>query len=206
MVGASGEVRAAFEAKGISDWDQMLAKRSAELKPDGRLCLFNLGIDEQGRYLGNTGGVNMFDTFAKLWRGLVEDGIISTSEFANTNFPQVYRTQSQFVAPLKDKKSTAYRSGLRLEHVESRVVRCPFEQAFSEGKCSADEFARNYIPTLRSWSEPTFKNGLDATRPAEQKARVIDVFYARYQDMVMRKPHGHGMDYVHVYLVCCKVK
>ena len=205
MVGASGDTRQAYEEKGAADWDNMLAQRAVEMKPGARLCLFNFGIDSEGRYLGNTGGVNMFDTFALHWRRLVDDGIITEAEFANTNFPQVYRTQAQFVAPLEDGKSAAYRAGLRLEHVEARVVRCPFEQAFSEEGGDPVAFARDYIPTLRSWSEPTFANGLSRERSAVDRARIIDAFYARYEDMVAADPKGHGMDYVHIYMVCEKV-
>ena len=204
MVGASGETRQAYEDKGAADWDNMLAQRGAEMKTGARLCLFNFGIDEEGRYLGNTGGVNMFDTFALHWRSLVDDGIITEAEFANTNFPQVYRTQSQFVTPLEDAQSAAYKSGLRLEHVEARVVRCPFEQAFNEQGGDPAEFARDYIPTLRSWSEPTFANGLSRDRSAVDRARIIDAFYGRYEDMVAADPAGHGMDYVHIYMVCVK--
>ena len=77
MVGASGEERVAYEAQGAKDWETMLLRRAEELKTGGRLCLFNFGIDEEGRYLGSTGGRNMFDTFAELWRELVDDGIIT---------------------------------------------------------------------------------------------------------------------------------
>ena len=204
MVGASRETRQAYEDKGAADWDNMLAQRAIEMKPGARLCLFNFGIDSEGRYLGNTGGVNMFDTFAQHWRGLLEDGIITAEEFANTNFPQVYRTQDQFVAPLEDAASAAHKAGLRLEHVEARVVRCPFEQAFSEDGGDAADFAHDYIPTLRSWSEPTFANGLSSERSALDRARIIDAFYQRYEDMVAGDPKGHAMDYVHIYMVCVK--
>ncbi|MEJ6708281.1 MAG: hypothetical protein QNK92_05670 [Amylibacter sp.] len=204
MVGASGETRQAYEDKGAADWDNMLAQRGVEMKSGARLCLFNFGIDSEGCYLGNTGGVNMFDTFALHWRSLVDDGIITEAEFANTNFPQVYRTQSQFVSPLEDTKSATFRSGLRLEHVEARVVRCPFEHAFSEQGGDPAEFARDYIPTLRSWSEPTFANGLSRDRSAVDRARIIDAFYRQYEDMVASDPAGHGMDYVHIYMVCVK--
>ena len=182
----------------------MLLRRAEELKPGGRLCLFNFGIDEQGRCLGNTGGENMFDTFAGLWQGLVDDGIITAKEFAATNFPQCYRTQAQFVAPLNDKENPVYKAGLRLEQVESRVVRCPFEQDFTENHKDADRFAKEYLPTLRSWSEPTFVNGLSRQRPPEEAASIIDTFYQRYEDRVAANPDGHGMDYVHIYLVCRK--
>lgn len=205
MVGASGDTRQAYEEKGAADWDNMLAHRGAEMKSGARLCLFNFGIDSAGQYLGNTGGVNMFDTFALHWRKLVDDGIITEEEFANTNFPQVYRTQDQFVAPLNDETSAAYKAGLRLEHVESRVVRCPFEQQFSEQGEDPKEFAADYIPTLRSWSEPTFANGLSPERSTVERARIIDAFYQRYEDMVAETPEGHAMDYVHIYMVCVKV-
>lgn len=204
MVGANPEERAAFEARGAEDWQSMLLRRTEEMKPGARLCLFNFGIDEQGRYLGNTGGVNMFDTFALLWKGLREEGVITQEEFLNTNFPQCYRTEAQFTAPLLDENSPVYAAGLRMEHVESRVVRCPFEKDFTENGSDPRKFAQDYIPTLRSWSEPTFVNGLNADRSDEDKARIIDMFYGRYEDLVASDPTGHAMDYVHIYLICRK--
>ena len=205
MVGAAPEERAAFTAKGAEDWETMLLHRASEMKPGARLCLFNFGIDDQGRYLGNTGGVNMFDTFAMLWARLRDAGTITEDEFRDTNFPQHYRTEAEFTAPLLDKDNPVYRAGLRVEHVESRVVRCPFEQNFSENGQAPADFARDYIPTLRSWSEPTFAAGLSADRPAQERAAIIDAFYQSYQDMVASDPQGHAMDYVHVYLICQKV-
>ena len=205
MVGAASEERAAFVAKGAEDWQSMLLRRAEEMKPGARLCLFNFGIDEQGRYLGNTGGVNMFDTFAKHWRAMRDEGLITAREFAATNFPQHYQTEAEFIAPLRDEANPVFQAGLRLEHVESRVVRCPFEQDFTENGRDPAEFARDYIPTLRSWSEPNFANALDAARPAEERAALVDAFYQRYQDEVAISPDGHAMDYVHIYLICRKV-
>lgn len=204
MVGASAEERSAYEARGARDWERMLLCRAKEMKPGARLCLFNFGIDDEGRYLGSTGGVNMFDTFSQLWSGLVDDGLITADEFANTNFPQCYRTEAQFTAPLLDEGNPVYRAGLRIEHVESRVVRCPFEKDFTENKRDPADFARDYIPTLRSWSEPTFLNGLNPERSPEKKAEIIDTFYQRYEATVATSPKGHAMDYVHIYLICRK--
>ena len=204
MVGAAPDERAAFVAKGAEDWQTMLLRRAEEMKPGARLCLFNFGIDEQGRYLGNTGGVNMFDTFAKHWRAMRDEGRITAAEFAATNFPQHYRTEAEFVAPLRDVDNPVFQVGLRLEHVESRVVRCPFEQDFTENARDPAEFARDYIPTLRSWSEPNFANALDKSRPVAERAALVDEFYQRYQDEVAAAPLGHAMDYVHVYLICRK--
>jgi hypothetical protein len=177
---------------------------NAELVSGGRLVLLNFGIDEKGRYLGHTGGVSMFDMFNRLWRELATEGLITEAEYANTNFPQVYRTIEEFLAPLKDPASAAYRAGLRLEHVESRHLVCPYAKGFAEHGLP-EKFANDYIPTLRSWSEPTFAAGLSGTRPAPERMRILDEFFARYRDAVAAAPKGHGMDYIHVHLVCRKV-
>ena len=203
MVGAKGAERARFAAQGQEDWQTMLLARARELVVGGRLCLFNFGIDEEGRYLGHTGGVSMFDTFNEVWSELAGEGRITRAEYRATNFPQHYRTVEEFIAPFEDSGSDVFRSGLRLEHVETRVVRCPYARDF-ESHRDAEKFARDYIPTLRSWSEPVFLNGLSAGRDPEEKAAIIDEFYNRYQSHVATAPLGHGMDYVHVYLVVRK--
>ena len=203
MVGAKGAERAAWDEIGCVEWQRMLHLRALELVRGGRLCFLNFGIDSAGRYLGHTGGPSMFDTFHVLWRGLAEDGTITGAEYANTNFPQVYRTAEQFVAPLNDPSSDTYRAGLRLEHVEERHLVCPYARAFAEHK-DAVRFAREYIPTLRSWSEPTFAAGLSADRTQQQRQRILDEFFGRYERLVAANPTGHGMDYIHIHLICVK--
>jgi len=203
MVGAGDAERHAYEEAGRIEWERLLELRARELVPGGRLVFLNFGIDEEGRYLGHTGGVSMFDTFNELWRGLADEGVISRPEYANTNFPQVYRTVEQFTAPLRDRASKVYRSGLRLEHVESRHLVCPYAAAFAQHK-DAERFAREYIPTLRSWSEPTFASGLAPEHTADERARILDEFYGRYERLVANSPAGHGMDYIHIHMVCAK--
>jgi hypothetical protein len=204
MVGASGQTRAAYLARGADDWRSFLLHRTRELAPRGFLALFNFGIDEEGRYLGHTGGVSMFDTFDEIWRAMVGEGTITEAEYEATNFPQVYRTVGEFRAPLEDSKSDVYRAGLRLEHVETRVLRCPFALDF-ETHGDAAAFAKAYIPTLRSWSEPVFFSGLTDERLPEERAEIIDDFYGRYEARVAEAPEGHGMDYVHCYMICRKI-
>ena len=104
MVGAHGAERRAYEAVGRAEWEKLLALRARELVSGGRLVLLNFGIDEKGRYLGHTGGVSMFDMFNRLWRELATEGLITEAEYANTNFPQVYRTIEEFLAPLKESR------------------------------------------------------------------------------------------------------
>ena len=207
MVGASGDALAAFGQQAKRNWEDLLLARSRELRPGGRLVILNFGIDEQGRYLGNTGGINMFDTFAELWSNMRNEGIITSDEFKNTAFPQYYRTVEEFCAPLKDQSSAVYQAGLRLVSAKTGVLGCPYRRAFDEaqGSMSNREFAVSYIPTLRSWSEAVFVNGLSGERPQEEKDRIVDQFYQRYEDRVAENPDGHAMDYVHCYLAMEKV-
>ncbi|MEL6795077.1 MAG: SAM-dependent methyltransferase, partial [Pseudomonadota bacterium] len=204
MVRATGEVRAAFEAKGAADWENFLLMRASELKPGGFLALFNFGIDEEGRWLGHTGGVSMFDEFNRHWAAMRDEGRITAAEYRATNFPQVYRTVDEFTSPLNDPASAVRAAGLTLEHVETRVVRCPYAAGFEAGDyADAAAFAEAYIPTLRSWSEPVFVNGL-SSRPGAEAGALVDEFYRRYEAAVAADPSGHGMDYVHCYLICRK--
>ncbi len=205
MVGASGGERQAFEEQGRKDWESFLLNRTNELASGGHLALFNFGIDEEGRYLGHSGGVSMFETFSEIWAEFRDSGTITAEEYTNTNFPQCYRTVDQFTAPLKDENNPVYQAGLRLKHVETRVVRCPYERDFTDSHGDAARFAREYIPTLRSWSEMTFASGLSADRPVEQRIAILDDYFSAYEARVREAPLGHAMDYVHIYLVLQKI-
>ncbi|MFO1059398.1 MAG: hypothetical protein U1E53_20820 [Dongiaceae bacterium] len=202
-VGATGAERAAFARQGRADWQAILLHRAAELRPGGRLVLVNFCRDEAGRYLGATGGVNMFDTFARLWRELLDAGAVTPAELQAMTLPQYYKDVAEFVAPLQDPDDPVHRAGLRLEHVETRVVRCPYAAAFA-AHGDAERFARSYVPTLRSWTESTFFGALSPDRPEAERRALIDRYYARYEALVRERPEGHAMDYVHAYLVIAK--
>ena len=206
MVGATGSVLEAFTHQAVKDWQNILLARARELRPGGRLVFMNFGKDEDGRYLGNTGGINMFDTFNDLWEQMAVEGKITQEEYINATFPQSYRTKEEFCAPLADTSSPVFAAGLRLVSAHTGVVGCPYRKAYerSNGSMSAREFAISYIPTLRSWSETVFLNALSPDRPIEEKAGLIDHYYQQYEDLVAHNPAGHAMDYVHCYLAIKK--
>ena len=207
MVGASGSALDAFSRQARDDWNRILLSRAAELKPGGRLVFMNFGIDEDGRYLGNTGGINMFNTFNDIWNELHEEGSITHDEWVDATFSQFYRTREEFCAPLVDPSSEVYQSGLRLVSAHTGVVKCPYRAAYEAAgeTMSTQEFAASYIPTLRSWSETVFATALDSARPEDARAALVDLFYQRYEDRVAADPTGHAMDYVHCYLAIEKI-
>ena len=202
-VGGQGKELAAFREQAHRDWRQILLHRARELKPGGKLVLINFARDEQGRYLGNTGGVNMFDTFNQIWLEFVEQKRITRDEYINMTLPQYYNTVDEFSAPLLDSDDPVYQAGLRLEHIDTRIVKCPYAEDFAQHGDSA-RFADDYIPTIRSWNESIYFNALSHERPLQERRQIIEDYYNSYRDRVRENPEGHGMDYVHAYTVISK--
>ena len=204
-VGAEGKELDAFRQQAHQDWRQILKHRASELKPGGKLVLINFGTDEAGRYLGNTGGINMFNTFNSIWQTFVDNNRISQAEYENMTLPQYYNSVEEFSAPLTNTNEAIYQAGLRLDHIDTRIVKCPFAEDFKQHG-DAERFAREYIPTIRSWNESIFYNGLSPERSTDERREIIEDYYGTYQSMVAESPEGHGMDYVHAYTVISKVE
>ena len=202
-VGAEGADLAAFRAQAAADWETILLARANELAPGGRLVFANFCADDSGFYLGWTGGQNMHATFAKHWCALRDAGAIDDAELHRATFQQFYRTEAEFRAPFDDPTSSIRRAGLRLERCFTRITPCPYAAAFAAGQPAAD-FARAYVPTLRSWSEIVFAGALDPARPEHERQNIVDRFYAAYEADVVAAPEGHGMDYVHCFMVIAK--
>jgi len=204
MVGATGDALVKFAEQGKRDWERILLNRSKELVSGGRLVLVSFGRDEEGRYLGNTFGVNMFDTFNEIWNEFLENGRISREEYVRMTLPQYYNTVEEFSAPLTDPASPVYQSGLRLVDVHTRIVPCPFAEEFKTHG-NVKRFANAYIPTIRSWNQSIFLGALDESRPLEERQELIESYYGTYHQRVLDAPEGHGMDYVHAYLIVEKI-
>lgn len=49
-----------------------------------------------------------------------------------------------------------------------------------------------------------FSLGLSDHRSPEEKAKIVDEFFKRYETLVAKHPEDHGMDYVHAYMVIAK--
>lgn len=201
MVGADKAERAQFSAQAAADWERILLARAAELAPGGRFICLNFGIDEEGRYLGHTGGQSMFDNFTHHWRALCDEGRISEDEFRRATFAQHYRTVEEFTAPFADSQSAVRQAGLKLVSVETRLTPCPYNAAYQSagGQMSKADYAASLIPTMRSWSETVFRTALEGRPEAECQA-LVDAFYGAYEAQVAANPEGHAMDYIHILM------
>ena len=204
-VGAKGFELEALRQRALEDWETILINRAAELKPGGCFVTTNLAIDDQGRHMGNTGGINMFDTLNALWHAMVEEGLITQEEYLATNIPQFYKTLPEFCAAIDDPQSALHDAGLRLEHAQTRFVPCPYAQRF-KADGDAQSFARAFVPTTRTWSETVFLNSLSTKRSAQERQCLVDKFFERYTQRVASSPHGHAMDYIHAYMVMRKAQ
>ena len=77
--------------------------------------------------------------------------------------------------PLGDGSDPVYQAGLRLEHIDTRIVPCPYAQSFEEHGDIA-RFAEEYIPTIRTRNESIYLNGRSAERPLEQRREIIEAY------------------------------
>lgn len=201
MTGASQSEVNLFKDQANKDWEIILLNRSKELIKGGRFVCINFGIDQQGRCLGNTGGKVMFDNFAKNWKQLEDEGIITNEEFINATFTQHYRTVEEFRKPFDNKDSDVSKSGLILKSCETMVTDCPYKTYYLNNKytMSSKDYAKTLIPTMRSWSETVFKNAL-VNRTENDANDIVNKFYNLYIEDVSSNPEGHAMDYVHVIM------
>ena len=204
MVGAEGEEYLCFSEQGKKDWETILLHRARELRSGGQLVFLNFCRDKKGKYLGNTTGVNMFFNFAQIWQDFMEQGLIREDEYQKMTLPQYYNTVEEFSAPLKNAENPVYQSGLRLKQLETHITACPFAEAFKEHR-DTKRFAKEYIPTIRSWNESIFFGALDPQRPLEERQQIIHDYYQTYQNQVLASPEIHRMDYVHAFTVIEKI-
>ncbi len=202
-VGAQGKEFEIFQKHARGDWETILRHRSNELRAGGHLVLVNFCRDEKGRYLGNTGGINMFDTFNQIWQQHVDDNVITQDEYISMTLPQYYNTVEEFSAPFNDANSEVSKTGMRLEYIETRVVDCPFKVDFQQHG-DAKKFAHDYIPTIRTWNESIYFGALSDKRPMQERKEIIENYYNTYESLVAENPAGHAMDYVHAYMVIKK--
>ena len=60
--------------------------------------------------------------------------------------------------------------------------------------------AKEYILGTRVWSNSTYRSALSDSRTEEEKDKIVDEFFARYEADVVQSPEEHAIDSVHCYV------
>ena len=197
---ASGDSEALtrFTTQALKDWAYVLELRSLELKVGGRLLTVNLSRDEQGRYLGHNGGEtrNVHDQLHQIWRGLADEGVITEEIYKKGTVLNFYKSPEEFMTPLKDTNSAAYRNGLRLVDERTVYVKCPYRRRWNEDGDTAT-FAAGLMATIRSWSRHSFASVAGDT--------IADQGYDRLEQRIAAAPDEWSLDYVEHHQMMEKV-
>lgn len=178
-----------------------LENRSLELHVGGRLVLVVFAIDKNGYYLGNTSAVpvNMFGQFNSIWKEFVSDGAITEEDFHRMTFANYYRTEEELKEPFEKGFF-----GLELRSLEIKTIPCRYRESYERGEySSATEYAKDYVGTLRTWSNSTFALAIENE---VERDRIMHKFWKVYENKVESNPRAHGMDYVMAYMEIERVK
>ena len=206
MVGADTSEKKQFMAQAAKDWEAILIARAKELTSGGRFVCMNFGIDEKGRYLGNTGGHSMFYKFNQNWRAHLDQGTITKEEDKNATFAQHYGNVKEFCAPFNDNLSKVSKAGLKLLSCSTRLTKCPYRSTYEKNirSMSKKDFADSLIPSTRSWSETVFRTAL-SERDEKESNKIINSFYENYKEEVEKDPDDHAMDHIHTIMEIEKI-
>ena len=193
-----------FLKQALFDWNQILEIRSKELKIGGKLLTVNLSRDKENRYLGNNGGetVNVHDQIHSIWRELLDENHISEAEYERGTIQNFYKSPEEFVSPLIDKDSAAYKKGLRLIKERTVYVDCPYKKKWKENK-NTEEFSIGLMETIRSWSRHSFISALDKNNHAN--LNPVEMLYDRLTKRISADPENWSLDYVEHHLMMEKV-
>ena len=90
---------------------------------------------------------------------------------------------------------------VKLNKIFTKLTKCPYRQEYENNKAitTPEEFAKEFIPTTRSWSETVFRSALK-NRTYEEINEIVESFYKNYESEVSNSPSEHSMDYVHIVM------
>ena len=204
LASSNQNARNDFLKQALFDWNQILEIRSKELKIGGKLLTVNLSRDDQNRYLGNNGGktVNVHDQIHSIWKELLEENHISEAEYQKGTIQNFYKSPKEFISPLIDKDSGAFKNGLRLIKERTVYVDCPYKKKWRENK-NTEEFSIGLMETIRSWSRHSFVSALDKNN--HQNLNPVEMLFNRLTKRISADPENWSLDYVEHHLMMEKV-
>ena len=193
-----------FRDQALADWELILMKRSNEIIKGGRFLAVNLSRDSNNHYLGNNGGktLNVHDQIHEIWYELLEEKIIDPEEYEAGTIQNFYKSPDEFISPLINKQSIAYKSGLRLVKERTVYIDCPYKERWLKNK-DDKLFSSQLMETIRSWSMHSFKSAIKKTNISD--LNPVDLLYQRLKERIHKNPDNWSLDYVEHHLVIEKV-
>lgn len=175
VLGASGEVRAAFDRQGAEDWKSFLSLRASELRPGGRLVVVLPGISDDG----SVGLEGLFNHANEAFAELVDRNVISARERARMVLSAYPRHRDQLLAPFN---SSGQFLGLSVEHCE--LSELP-DAAWADYKCDAnkDLLATRHALFFRSIFVPSLASAIaDQGKRSSFADRLEETLKRRFTD------------------------
>ncbi len=193
-----------FRAQALADWEIILRQRSNEIIKGGRFLAVNLSRDSNNLYLGNNGGktLNVHDQIHEIWYELLEEKIIDQKEYEAGTIQNFYKSPDEFIEPLINKDSEAYKSGLRLVKERTVYVDCPYKKRWLANR-DDKLFSAQLMETIRSWSMHSFKSAIKKSNASE--VNPVTHLYQRLKERIEESPDKWSLDYVEHHLVIEKV-
>ncbi len=193
-----------FRDQALADWELILMRRSNELIKDGKFLAVNLSRDSNNNYLGHNGGktLNVHDQIHEIWHELLEEKVIDSQEYEAGTVQNFYKSPEEFIAPLVNKESTAYKSGLRLVKERTVYIECPYKKRWAENK-DDKLFSSQLMETIRSWSMHSFKSAIKKTNVSD--VDPVDLLFQRLKERIYINPEKWSLDYVEHHLIIEKV-
>jgi hypothetical protein len=174
---SKGEVRAAFERQGASDWQAFLSLRARELRPGGCLVVVVPGADEGG----DSGMEGIFDHANAVLGEMVSEGAITADERRRMVLNVWPRRKADLVAPF-DRNGRL--GSLALKDSDTRLLR---DAAWDEYEKDGDAqvFAEKHAMFFRAIFAPTLASAL--TRVREDDAAAFAAFADRLSTGLRRR-------------------
>ncbi|XP_020619519.1 probable S-adenosylmethionine-dependent methyltransferase At5g37970 [Orbicella faveolata] len=190
-----------FQNQAAKDWETILLARAKEMAPGKQLFVSSsMTSYKEHNPCIETRKIILFPNLIKV----ILTFLCLQDEFNKTTFFNYYRTVTEFKKPFESADSPVRKAGLSLVSIETKVVPCPYREKWLKNGGDPEVHARWFIPTTRTWSNATFLSGLSEHRSPDEKADIVDEFFKRYENQVVKHPEDHGMDYVHAFLVIAK--
>ena len=193
-----------FRDQALADWELILMQRSNEIIKGGKFLAVNLSRDLNNNYLGNNGGktLNVHDQIHEIWYELLEEKIIDSQEYEAGTVQNFYKSSDEFISPLINKASNAYKSGLRLVKERTVYIDCPYK---SKWLVSKDDklFSSQLMETIRSWSMHSFNSAIKKRNLSD--IDPVQLLFQRLKERIYQAPEKWSLDYVEHHLVIEKV-